>query len=181
MLDPKSSSSGWLLDLSALVNCLVGSSFIQHEVSLRIYLVVIRFWSNGSKRICTLLYCTTSQTSLWDKLCRLVIKLRSAPIENKQDLGKAYPQFLPSRGSSGWRSLPSHHSLAIDSLFSRTDCELQLLLGWDCWFVSFFLSKMWLFLLLQFGERMAMINENIIFFRFIKKVWLEQIHEPSNF
>ena len=119
MLDPKSSSSGWLLDLSALVICLVGSSFIQHEVSLRIYLIVIRFWSNGSKRICTLLYCTTSQTSLWDKLCRLVIKLRSAPIENKQDLGKAYPQFLPSRGSSGWRSLPSHHSLVIDWAFFK--------------------------------------------------------------
>ena len=119
MLDPKSSLSGWLLGLSALVNCLLGSSFIQLEVSLTIYLVVIQIWSNGSKTFCTLLYYTTSQTSLWDKLCRLVIKLRSAPIENKQDLGKAYPQFLPSQGSSGWRSLPSHHSLAIDWAFFK--------------------------------------------------------------
>ena len=58
MLDPKSSLSVRLLE-SALVNCLLGSSFIQLLFSL------------------------------------------SAPMEDKEDLGNAYPQFLPNQGSSG--------------------------------------------------------------------------------
>ena len=77
MLDPKSSSLVRLLGSSALVNCLLVSSFIQLLFSL------------------------------------------SAPIEDKEDLVKAYPQFLLSRGSSGWRSLPSHHSLVIDWAFFK--------------------------------------------------------------